>query len=418
MRFFLPTILMAGCFCTAKATDALSVMPDVEQHNLVAVSDTTRRFVSESLQSTDSVARIGVDDGILTTQKPKTNVFKKVLNYILTDTDHSTDRFWMSFLGGPHYDTDTKLGLAVLGNIFFRLKNCDLSTQPSFTTLRLDFSTSGYVSTRLQGSTLIANDKRRFNYEVEFESLPSYFWGIGYEACDIGDNKSKMKRKQAHLVGEFLWRVAHNFYLGPAVKWDWVSANEIDKMFLLDGQPLTTRNYGFGLTADYDGRDLITNAERGLYVHAGVLFFPKKLWNDYSFTRVDSRICYYHSIWRNAVIAAELKSQFNFGNPSWAMMAQPGDSYTLRGYFRGRYRDKHAISLQAELRHRIWNRLGAVVWGGCGSVFHDADGMKKLLPNVGIGLRWEFRKRMNVRVDYGWGRSGEHGFIFAMNEAF
>ena len=418
MRKFLPTILLAGCLCPAMATDVVSVTPITEQYTPMTVQDTTQCFASESLQAVDYMERVAVDDSVLTTPNPKPNVFQKVVNYFLTDEDHSTDRFWMSVLGGPHYDTDTKLGLAVLGNMFFRLKSCEFDLQPSFATLRLDFSTSGYVSIRLQGSTLMANDKRRLNYEAEFESLPSYFWGIGYDACDINANKSAMKRKQAHIVGEFLWRVAPKLYLGPAVKWDWVSSDEIEKMYLLDGQPLTTRNYGFGFTADYDGRDLITNAERGLYVHAGALFFPKKLWNDYCFTRVDTRVCYYHPLWRDAVFATELKSQFNFGNPSWAMMAQPGDSYTLRGYFRGRYRDKHAITLQAELRQRVWDRLGAVVWGGCGSVFRDADSMKNVLPNVGIGLRWEFRKRMNVRVDYGWGRSGEHGFIFAMNEAF
>lgn len=418
MRIFLPTILIAGCFFSLTAADIVSAKPAIERYTVATVPDTARQHESESLPVDVGMPRNNVGDSTLTTPPPKPNVFQKVLNYLLTDKDHSNDRFWMSFLGGPHYDTDTKLGLAVLGNLFYRLKSCDFSTQPSFATLRFDFSTSGYVSTRLQGSTLFADDKRRLNYEVEFESLPSYFWGIGYEACDNGENKSAMNRKQAHIVGEFLWRIGPKSYLGPAVKWDWVSADEIDKMYLLDGQPLTTRSYGFGFTADFDGRDQITNAERGLYIHAGVLFFPKKLWNDYSFTRVDTRICYYHPLWRGAVFATEIKSQFNFGNPSWVMMAQPGDSYTLRGYYRGRYRDKHAITLQAELRQPIWNRLGAAVWCGGGSVFRDADGLKNLLPNVGIGLRWAFRKRMNVRVDYGWGRSGEHGFIFAMNEAF
>ena len=32
---------------------------------------------------------------------------------------------------------------------------------------------------------------------------------------------------------------------------------------------------------------------------------------------------------------------FNFGNPSWAMMALLGNSYSMRGYYEGRYRDKH-----------------------------------------------------------------------------
>lgn len=357
-------------------------------------------------------------DSILIVPKSKPNFIRRVMNYLLDDKDHSKDKLWISVLGGPHYDSDTKFGLALIGNAYFRVNGSSHEIQPSIMTARLDVTTTGYVSTRLNGNTLLANDRRRFNYEVEFESLPSYFWGINYDMCDINENETRMKRNQAHLNAEFLWRVAPKTYIGPVVNWNWVKAKELDRMELLGGQPLCTRNYGFGFTADFDGRDQIVNADKGFYAHVTTLFYPKKLWNEYAFTRIDTRFCFYQPAWKGAVIATELRGMFNVGNPVWAMMAQPGDSYYLRGYYKGRYRDKHAITFQAEIRQHIWNRLGAVVWGGCGSLFHDAGSMKNLLPNVGVGLRWAFRHRMNVRIDYGWGRRGEHGFTFAMNEAF
>ena len=36
----------------------------------------------------------------------------------------------------------------------------------------------------------------------------------------------------------------------------------------------------------------------------------------------------------------------------------------------------------------------------------------------GIGYRWEFKKNVNVRLDYGFGKNGQSGFIFNINEAF
>ena len=39
------------------------------------------------------------------------------------------------------------------------------------------------------------------------------------------------------------------------------------------------------------------------------------------------------------------------------------------------------------------------------------------LPNGGIGYRWEFKKGINVRLDYGLSKNGG-GFIFSLNEAF
>ena len=40
-----------------------------------------------------------------------------------------------------------------------------------------------------------------------------------------------------------------------------------------------------------------------------------------------------------------------------------------------------------------------------------------ILPNAGIGYRWEFKKGVNVRLDVGFGR-GEKSFNFSLNEAF
>ena len=94
-----------------------------------------------------------------------------------------------------------------------------------------------------------------------------------------------------------------------------------------------------------------------------------------------------------------------------------GDT-VMRGYYKGRYRDKHMASAQVELRQHVWKRSGITVWGGAGSVFHDKHSAKHVLPNFGVGFRWEFKKNVNVRLDYGFGKAGQSGFIFNINEAF
>ena len=61
-----------------------------------------------------------------------------------------------------------------------------------------------------------------------------------------------------------------------------------------------------------------------------------------------------------------------------------------------------------------------VIWGGLGTVFHKFSAIRgeRLLPNWGIGYRWEFKKNGNVRLDYGFGKRGMQGFVFNINEAF
>ena len=73
---------------------------------------------------------------------------------------------------------------------------------------------------------------------------------------------------------------------------------------------------------------------------------------------------------------------------------------------------------QVELRQKIWYKLGCVVWGGAGSVFKDGKIADHILPSYGLGMRWEFRKKMNVRFDYGFGKKGQSAFSLGLYEAF
>ena len=128
----------------------------------------------------------------------------------------------------------------------------------------------------------------------------------------------------------------------------------------------------------------------------------------------------YRTLWTGGILACDFRSKFDFGNPSWHMMAQTGGSHFMRGYYEGRYRDKHMMAAQVELRQHVWRRSGIVVWGGVATVFDRLSDvmMSRLLPNLGAGYRWEFKKDVNVRLDVGFGKSGQWSFMFGINEAF
>ena len=91
----------------------------------------------------------------------------------------------------------------------------------------------------------------------------------------------------------------------------------------------------------------------------------------------------------------------------------------MRGYYQGRYTDNDMITVQVELRQRIWRRIGCAVWGGAGNVFPSLGRFdwSQTLPNYGAGFRWELKKRVNVHLDYGFGKKTS-GFLLNINEAF
>ena len=101
------------------------------------------------------------------------------------------------------------------------------------------------------------------------------------------------------------------------------------------------------------------------------------------------------------------------------MMATFGGNSSMRGYYKGQYRDKTEADFTVEFRQHLWHRIGMTVWGGVATVAPTPAKMRlrHILPNLGVGYRWEFKKQTNVRVDYGIGR-GCSSFIFSINEAF
>ena len=61
----------------------------------------------------------------------------------------------------------------------------------------------------------------------------------------------------------------------------------------------------------------------------------------------------------------------------------------MRGYYEGRYRDKHSLEATVELRQHVWKRNGIVVWVGAGTIFPKFSALrsKQILPNAGVGYR-------------------------------
>lgn len=372
---------------------------------------------AQGIITTRDTSNILLQDAV---QKHK-GLFTRIIDYFDdSNKDKLEKKFDMNFIGGPYYSSDMKLGLGFVGAGLYRMNGCGKAMQPSNVSLFGSVSTVGFYMLGIRGNNLFPEDRYRLNYTMFFYSFPSYYWGIGYNNGNNDENKTKMDRFQARMKAEFLFKVANNLYVGPSVIWDYAKAKDISaqELYLFDKMALTQRNYGIGASIQYDTRDYMNNASRGVYIYLAQTFRPGWLGNNKAFSTTEFVARGYKSVWNGGIIAAEIESRFNFGDPSWALMAELGGSNSMRGYYEGRYRDKHSISAQVELRQHVWRRNGITLWAGLGNVFHDERTFKKILPNYGIGYRWEFKKRVNVRLDLGFGKSGQNGFIFNINEAF
>lgn len=373
-------------------------------------------------------SELSVTDSISSAEKVDTMALRAGKSWVNRILDYFNDsnknkkhkRFDFSVIGGPHYASDTKFGLGLVAAGLYRTDPNDSILPPSNVSLYGDVSSVGFYMLGVRGNHIAPKGRYRIDYHLYFYSFPADFWGIGYEMGDNDANKSDMKRWQAQAEVSFLFRVADNFYIGPMASYDYVIGKHIERPELLQGMDQHTWNVGAGVSLVYDNRDNLTNPHRGIYLNINQMFRPRFMGNDYAFSATAFRFDAYQRLGKGTVLAEDIGANLNFGNPSWGMMAELGGTHSMRGYYEGRYRDKHSLEATVELRQHVWKRNGIVVWVGAGTIFPKFSALrsKQILPNAGVGYRWEFKKNVNVRLDYGFGKSGQSGFLFNINEAF
>lgn len=346
---------------------------------------------------------------------------RRVVDYFGESTTDKTfeKKIDFTFAGGPSYSKNTSFGIGLLAAGLFRLDRTDSITAPSDISIFANVSVSGFYALGVTGNTIFSHNKRRLNYTVMFASAPRSFWGIGY---DEGRNnpESTYSEKRYLVEGRYLHEFLSHTYIGGLVSFEHTRGLKFTEPAYLHGEKMKYTATGIGAILEYDSRDFIPNPFQGVYVSFQETLFPKGLGNcGKTLWRTTFTADVYQRVWKDAVLAADLYAVFNTDGTPWPMLARLGGSQRMRGYYQGRYTDNDMITLQVELRQRIWRRIGCAVWGGAGNVFPSLGEFDwaQTLPNYGVGFRWELKKRVNVRLDYGFGKKTS-GFLLSINEAF
>jgi len=347
-----------------------------------------------------------------------------ILDYLSNTNKPKNKAFDGSLVFGPSYNNTASLGLGGAYSGIYSWDPSDTLLTKSNVSLFFNASIKGYFQIGLRGNNYMPQDRQRWNYKLTAQLIPTDFWGIGYESADLDANKGSYHELKLRFNPDYLFRVARNLYVGPEIDLNYSRNYHFDSdttLARIEGQDKNIFSVGAGFIFQYDSRDFILNPYRGNFIRLEQLFYPKYL-NTYHFYRTEMTYDAYRKVWKRCILALDLHSQLNYGGDvPWTMLALVGDdSSRMRGYYEGRYRDRNIIEGQLELRQSLPYRLGFVVFVGCANSFHDFDSFKwrQTLPNYGVGLRWEFKSRINFRVDMGMTSKHKPGFCVNMNEAF
>lgn len=324
---------------------------------------------------------------------------------------------------GPFYTPELGLGIgtAIVG--MYRPDPADKVSQVSTLSLSGYFSSTGAFGVSLQNYAFFAQDRWRFFLTGALSDTPTYYWGQGFAAGDKDSHKQAYTAQVLDLQPMLYRRLVNNIYLGVGWTLDIQHAAQIDETdppkIQSTAQGCSSLSNGGSVEISWDDRDFIPNPRKGQYATLRYTHFAPDVGSDTRFDEYQLHYSRYHAVNDKDVLAWETDGAFTQGDMPWNMLPLLGSNHRMRGYYEGRYRDKNAISGQLEYRHKLSWRHGVVGWVGAGtmgsSLHHLDDG--RWLPSAGVGYRFEFKPRVNVRLDYGVGKASS-GFYFQVGEAF
>ncbi len=353
-------------------------------------------------------------------ESTKKGLVPNVINYFRNSNKVSQKTFDCSVVAGPFYNATTSFAIGGGVSALYTWDKTDSLLTKSSLSAIAKVGIKGSVSIEVTGVNHMKHDRSRWNYWMKVAYTPMHYWGVGYDYGVVDDNKVDYKQVRIQFRPDYTFRVAKNFYMGFIAAVDYAHAYDFTNWERLDGQSSDVIATGVGVVVDFDSRDVSFNAYRGQFLRVEQLFYPKFM-NKHYFNSTDVTFSTYHPLWKNAVLAMEYHSLFNYGGEvPWTMLALvASNNNRMRGYYEGRYRDKNIIEAQVEIRQRLPRRFGVVAFAGAANVFpaFDEINMRHTLPNYGVGARWEFKQRVNIRLDLGFTKN-KPGVVFSINEAF
>lgn len=321
------------------------------------------------------------------------------------------------------YSPETKLALGVGGGYFFRTVKGDALTNLSRLNAFVIYTLRNQFRITLAPDVYFRRNNFRLQSELSFSYFTDKFFGVG------PDTTKNMEEDYISRIYIFNVNVQRKFYLGLSggIKLELARSTlvEVDENGLLStGEVKGSEGgvtSGLGPALNWDTRDNIYFPSIGSYHQVSVMFFRKIFGSDYHFTKYVLDLRKYFTFLSSQVLAIRGYFSFISGDPPFQKMSLMGGQNNMRGYWKGRFRDKNLMTVQAEYRIPLVKRIGVVGFVGLGNVAENLRRFSRrdLKYSLGFGLRYAFnpKEKLNIRLDIGFTKEGS-GFYVTATEAF
>ncbi|MGQ1787705.1 hypothetical protein [Saccharicrinis sp. GN24d3] len=336
----------------------------------------------------------------------------------------------------PSYSPELELMVTAGALISFKVQPDNPMLGRSSIPFSIGYSTNNSMSISVFPYIYGKDDKLRVLSRFYFRDMPDNYWGVGYDAgnrTSSADQTTNYHRRWWSLEGKIVRKVTNRFFVGLTYDINETKATELNDYMKAEtyvkqyGADIS--NVGLGFILEYDSRDNVQNAHKGGLLSVAFSEYNKIInISGYEFNKLTLDARKYFPIEYRKTLAMQVKTEYADGAVPWTELPHLGTMFDLRGYQKGRFRDKSMLFGIMEYRHMFERRrinrkgnyespFGVVGWIGLGSVAPAYRQMDHWLANFGAGIRYEIQPRLNVRIDYGFGKDNQ-GLYVSISEAF
>lgn len=302
------------------------------------------------------------------------------------------------------------------------------NSRPEDPDQRLDeYGLNATYSERKQGSISVdatkylGGDRHVLGASLELMNTPSSFYGIGPNSpasAEEGYTQTGLAFSMALQT-----RVWGDLYVGPEYGFLY-SEIDAEGPLLSAGRIAgsgTTHESGLGVLLSYDTTNAKLYKLTGTRVDLRSAVYHSAIGSAHAFGCTGVGLRRYLSIGERLVLALHLAAQATYGDVPFFSLSSLGGNKLLRGYSSERYRARHFLGGQAELRARLFWRVGAAAFAGAAEVENELAGFgANVRGAAGIGLRVALnaKQTINLRFDLALNTDGEIGKYIRLREAF
>jgi len=258
-----------------------------------------------------------------------------------------------------------------------------------------------------------------FKYKV----FPNSFWGIGNNTPE--DNLERYNMRSTIFKVALLQRLPPDLNFGFEYRYEKHTMLELDSAGQLISEDIpgssgATIN-GLSFVFNLDSRDNVFSSVKGSFMQLTAGFSAKAIGASHSYNKYIIDLRKYFPIREKSSIATQFYFESTFGDIPFQTKAYLGGGERMRGFFRGRYIDDHMYVVQAEYRNRFAKRWIVAGFGALGEVAsRPREFISDVKYSLGGGIRFQIIKSNPtlLRLDVGFGKGGNSGVYFGVNEAF